>query len=128
MVGRTDDKYNDKTDYTYIIGSDRLSSDLHKINEMMNQQYTQIVLDYKYNDEADPNQFYYRSDHYNFAKNGVPAIFFFTGTHKDYHRTTDTADKILFDKMVPIGKLIFQTTYEIANRKDRLVVDGVIKD
>jgi Zn-dependent M28 family amino/carboxypeptidase len=128
MVGRTDDKYNDKTDYTYVIGSDRLSSDLHKINESMNQQYTQIVLDYKYNDEADPNQFYYRSDHYNFARNGVPAIFFFTGTHKDYHRTTDTVDKILFDKMVPIGKLIFQTTYEIANRKDRLVVDGVIKD
>jgi hypothetical protein len=127
MIGRTDENYNDFKDYTYVIGSDRLSTDLHKINEEMNQTYTQLLLDYKYNDEKDPNQFYYRSDHYNFASRGVPAIFFFTGVHKDYHRTTDTADKIQFDKMANIGKLIFHTVYELANRSERIKVDKEIK-
>ncbi len=127
MIGRTDENYNDFKDYTYVIGSDRLSTDLHKINEEMNQTYAQLLLDYKYNDEKDPNQFYYRSDHYNFASRGVPAIFFFTGVHKDYHRTTDTADKIQFDKMANIGKLIFHTVYELANRSERIKVDKEIK-
>lgn len=127
MIGRTDDEYKDFTDYTYVIGSDRLSTELHAINESVNQEYVQLVLDYKYNDEKDPNQFYYRSDHYNFAKKGIPAIFYFTGTHKDYHRTTDTADKIQFDKMAKIGRLIFHTIYEVANRPDKLKVDGIVK-
>lgn len=127
MIGRTDDDYKNFTDYTYVIGSDRLSSELHQINEAVNQEYVQLVLDYKYNDEKDPNQFYYRSDHYNFAKEGIPAIFYFTGTHKDYHRTTDTADKILFNKMAKIGRLIFHTIYEVANRPERLKVDGIVK-
>lgn len=124
MIGRTDDKYGEFTNYTYVIGSDRLSSDLHKINEEANQKYTGLVLDYKYNDENDTNQFYYRSDHYNFASKGVPVIFYFTGVHKDYHRPTDTPDKILFDKMAKVGKLIFHTTYELANRDERIKVDG----
>lgn len=76
MIGRTDENYNDIKAYTYVIGSDRLSTDLHKVNEEMNQKYTHLLLDYKYNDENDPNQFYYRSDHYNFASKGIPAIFF----------------------------------------------------
>lgn len=127
MVGRTDDNYGSFTNYTYVIGSDRLSSDLHAINEEANQKYTGLVLDYKYNDESDPNQFYYRSDHYNFASKGVPAIFFFTGTHKDYHRPTDTVDKIMFDKMARLGKHVFHTIFELANRQDRIRVDGAIK-
>lgn len=127
MIGRTDENYNDIKAYTYVIGSDRLSTDLHKVNEEMNQKYTHLLLDYKYNDENDPNQFYYRSDHYNFASKGIPAIFFFTGVHKDYHRPTDTPDKILFDKMASVGKLIFHTIYELANRKDRIIVDKEIK-
>lgn len=127
MIGRTDDTYGNFTNYTYVIGSDRLSSDLHLINEEANQKYTGLVLDYKYNDENDPNQFYYRSDHFNFASKGVPAIFFFTGTHKDYHRPTDTVDKIMFDKMARLGRHIFHTIYELANRQDRINVDGAVK-
>ena len=86
MVGRIDNIYKDEPNYIYVIGSDRLSTDLHKINEDMNQKYTQVTLDYTYNSETDPNRYYYRSDHYNFARNGIPAIFFFNGVHDDYHQ------------------------------------------
>ena len=127
MVGRIDDKYKDDPDYIYIIGSDRLSTDLHKISEEANQKYTQIKLDYKYNDEKDPNMFYYRSDHYNFAKKGIPVIFYFNGTHADYHRTTDDVDKINFEKMAKVGKLIFHTLWDLSNRTERIAVDGVVK-
>lgn len=123
MVGRVDDDHKDNPDYIYVIGADRLSSDLHKINEEANAIYTHLTLDYKYNDEKDPNRYYYRSDHYNFAKNGIPAIFFFNGTHADYHRTSDTPDKINFDKMAKIGHLVFYTSWELANRDARIVVD-----
>jgi hypothetical protein len=124
MVGRIDDKYKDNPDYIYVIGSDRLSKELHKINEEVNQKYAQLTLDYTYNDEKDPNKYYYRSDHYNFASKGIPSIFYFNGTHDDYHRTTDDADKIQFDKMANVGKLIFHTVWELANRPDRITVDA----
>lgn len=127
MIGRLDDKYKDNSDYIYVIGSDRLSTDLHKINEEMNKKYTQITLDYTYNAEDEPNRYYYRSDHYNFAKKGIPSIFFFSGVHADYHRTSDDVDKINFDKMAKIGKLIFHNIWTIANRAERLKVDGEIK-
>lgn len=127
MVGRTDKKYANNSDYIYVIGSDRLSTDLHKINEEMNQKYAQLTLDYKYNDEKDRNRYYYRSDHYNFAKNGIPAIFFFNGVHDDYHRTSDTIEKIQFDVMEKRGRLFFHTAWELANRENRIVVDGIVK-
>jgi hypothetical protein len=127
MVGRQDEKYKDNPDYIYVIGSDRLSSDLHKINEELNQKYTQLTLDYTYNDEKDPNQYYFRSDHYNFAKNGIPSIFFFSGVHEDYHKKTDDVEKINFEKMAKIGKLIYHNIWNIANRPERLKVDGEIK-
>jgi hypothetical protein len=127
MVGRIDDKYKNNPDYIYVIGSDRLSSDLHKINEEVNQKYTQLTLDYTYNDENDPNKYYYRSDHYNFAAKGVPAIFYFNGTHPDYHMTSDDIEKINFDKMANVGKLIFHTLWDLANRPERIKVDGNIK-
>jgi hypothetical protein len=127
MVGRVDEKYKDNPNYIYVIGSDRLSTDLHKINEELNQKYTQLTLDYTYNSESDPNQYYFRSDHYNFAKNGVPSIFFFSGVHEDYHKTTDDVEKINFDKIVPIAKLIYHNIWEISTRPDRLKVDGEIK-
>lgn len=127
MVGRIDKKYEGNPDYIYVIGSDRLSSDLHRINEEMNQKYCHLTLDYTYNAEDDPNQYYYRSDHYSFAKHGIPAIFFFNGVHEDYHRATDEVDKINFDKMVNIGKLIFHTAWELANRPERIKVDGEVK-
>jgi len=128
MVGRVDEKYKDNPNYIYVIGSDRLSTDLHKINEKMNQKYSQITLDYQYNSEQDPNRYYYRSDHYNFARKGIPAIFFFNGTHQDYHRITDTVEKINFEKMEKVGRHFFHTAWELANREDRIVVDGVVEE
>lgn len=122
MVGRVDKRYSHDPNYIYVIGSDRLSQDLHEINEEMNQQYTQIILDYKYNDENDPNRYYYRSDHYNFASRGIPAIFFFNGTHDDYHQPSDTIEKINFDKMSKVGQHIFHVTWELANRAERIEV------
>jgi Zn-dependent M28 family amino/carboxypeptidase len=125
MIGRVDKKYEkaNNPNYIYVIGSDRLSTDLHKINEEANKKYTQLTLDYTYNDENDPNRYYYRSDHYNFAKNGIPSIFFFNGTHADYHKSTDTIEKINFAKMQKIVTLIFHTTWELANRDERIKVD-----
>ncbi|MEZ4956069.1 MAG: M28 family peptidase [Saprospiraceae bacterium] len=122
MIGRIDKKHSD-SNYIYVIGSNRLSTDLHDINEAANKTFTNLELDYTYNAKDDPNRFYYRSDHYNFAKKGIPSIFFFSGTHADYHRTTDTVDKILFDKMEHIAKLVFYTTWELANRDERIRVN-----
>lgn len=119
MIGRRDAAHADNPYYVYIIGSDKLSSDLHDINEGINQSLTNLELDYTYNDEADPNRFYYRSDHYNFAKNNIPVIFYFTGVHEDYHKPTDTIDKIEFSKMLTIGQLIFGTAWELLNRDER---------
>ena len=123
MVGRVDEKHQDNPEYIYVIGSDRLSTELHQINEQANATYTKLELDYTYNAEDDPNRYYYRSDHYNFAERGIPAIFYFNGTHADYHRTSDTVDKIQFDKMAKIGQLVFYTAWELANREERIRVD-----
>lgn len=122
MIGRVDTLHPDPN-YTYVIGSDRMSTELHSINESVNKLYTHLNLDYTYNSDDDPNRFYYRSDHYNFAKNGIPAIFYFSGVHEDYHRPTDTPDKILFDRAVTIARLAFHTSWELANRKERIKVD-----
>lgn len=123
MVGRVDEAHADDPYYIYVIGSDRLSTELHNINETANQRYTQLELDYTYNAEDDPNRYYYRSDHYNFAREGIPAIFYFNGTHPDYHRDTDTIEKINFDKMERIGRLVFHTVWDLANRPERIKVD-----
>lgn len=123
MVGRVDEKHKDNPNYIYVIGSNRLSTELHEINENANKEFTQLELDYTYNAKDDPNRYYYRSDHYNFAEKGIPAIFYFNGTHEDYHRITDTVDKINFEKMEKIARLVFHTTWELANRKDRIKVD-----
>lgn len=127
MIGRRDKFHEDDPYYVYIIGSDKLSSDLHKINEEVNAKTTQLYLDYKYNDEADPNRFYYRSDHYNFAKNNIPVIFYFTGVHEDYHRPTDTIEKIEFEKMTTIAELVFGTACELLNNEKRPFVDQLKK-
>ncbi len=123
MVGRVDAKHKDNPNYIYVIGADRLSTELHQINEDANAAYTQLELDYTYNAESDPNRYYYRSDHYNFAERGIPAIFYFSGTHEDYHRPSDTIEKINFQKMTNVARLIFYTTWELANRDKRIVVD-----
>ena len=77
---------------------------------------------------AMPNRYYYRSDHYNFAEKGIPAIFYFNGTHADYHPTTDTVEKINFEKMETIAQLVFHTAWEIANRDKRIEVDVIDKE
>lgn len=122
MIGRVDEDHMGNPDYVYVIGADRLSTDLDKIVKNANK-YTKLDLDYKYNADDDPNRFYYRSDHYNFAKNNIPSVFFFNGTHEDYHRPSDTIEKINFEKMSKIAKLTFYTAWEIANRAERLKVD-----
>jgi hypothetical protein len=128
MVGRVDEKHAGNPNYIYVIGSNRLSTDLHKINEAANKNFTNLELDYKYNDPKDPNRYYYRSDHYNFAEKGIPAIFYFSGTHVDYHKPSDTVEKINFDKMEKIAKLVFHTTWELANRDERIKVDVIGKN
>lgn len=121
MVGRWGEEYADKKqDYIYVIGSDRLSQDLHDVNEEINQKYSHLLLDYKYNDEKDPNRFYFRSDHYNFAKHGIPSIFFFNGVHEDYHRLTDTPDKIDIETMKERARHIFHLVWNLSNRKERI--------
>ena len=125
MVGRRDTigSHKENGKYVYVIGSDRLSSELHSINEEMNTKYVGLNLDYTFNARNDPNQFYFRSDHYNFAKKGIPSIFFFNGVHEDYHGPNDTADKIEYDLLTMRVKLAFTLAWELANRENKIVVD-----
>ncbi len=123
MIGRRDDAHKDTNNYIYLIGSDRLSTDLHNIGEAVNKKYLNLDLDYKYNDLNDANRFYYRSDHYNFAKNGIPSVFLFNGVHADYHKPGDKVEKIEFDALAKRAQLAFLIAWEVANRKDRIVVD-----
>lgn len=126
MIGRTGRDYQkdkDSINYVYIIGDDKLSSDLTPITEDVNGKYAKLKLDRKYNDPNDPNRFYYRSDHYNFAEKGVPVIFYFNGTHEDYHRPTDTPDKINYKLMAKRAQLVFYTAWEMANRDEMLKRD-----
>jgi hypothetical protein len=127
MIGRIDPKREGDRNYLYLIGSDKLSTDLHNLSEEVNKKYTNIEFDYTYNDENDPNRFYYRSDHYNFAKNNIPIIFYFNGTHEDYHRPGDTPDKINYDLLENRTRLVFYTAWEVANRENKVVVDKVSK-
>lgn len=120
MIGRVDEQHEGNGNYVYVIGADRLSQDLHDVGEKVNETYSGLELDYTYNAEDDPNKFYYRSDHYNFAKKNVPAVFYFSGVHEDYHQPGDTVDKIMFPKLTKITKYIFHTAWEIANREERL--------
>jgi hypothetical protein len=122
MIGRKDEKHTDGN-YVYLIGSDKLSTELHSISEKNNKMHTKLALDYTYNDPNDPNRFYYRSDHYNFAKHNIPVIFYFSGVHADYHKPGDDVEKIMFDKMATIAKLVFYTAWEVANRDEKLKVD-----
>ncbi|PCH90913.1 MAG: hypothetical protein COB85_09820 [Bacteroidetes bacterium] len=120
MIGRIDTIHKGNPNYVYLIGADRLSQELHDVSERANTEYINLELDYRFNDEDDPNRFYYRSDHYNFAKKNVPVIFYFNGVHEDYHQPTDTVDKIDFDKMEKITRLIYFTAWELANMENRI--------
>ena len=126
MIGRSDSsrKQGDSTNYIYVVGDDKISSDLKLISEAANKKYTKVELDYKFNDPNDKNRIYFRSDHYNFAEKGVPIIFYYDGMLKaDYHRPTDTPDKINYPMMVKRTQLIFYTAWEMANRNEMLKRD-----
>jgi Zn-dependent M28 family amino/carboxypeptidase len=126
MIGRMDTTHEKEkeTVYTYLIGSDKISTELDSIIQLANRESNNIECDYHYNNEHDPEQFYRRSDHYNFAKNGVPIAFFFTGVHADYHKPTDTVDKIIFDRIVKIGQLVYYAGWKTANVGRMLVKNG----
>jgi Zn-dependent M28 family amino/carboxypeptidase len=126
MIGRTDTERMkpDTLNYVYVVGDDKLSSDLKPISEAANSKYTKMVLDYKYNDPNDKDRIYYRSDHYNFARKGVPIIFYYDGMLKaDYHKPTDTPDKINYILMAKRAQLVFYTAWEMANRESLLKRD-----
>ena len=123
MIGRIAPDKVDTPNYIYLIGSDRLSQELHDVSAQIAKKYSDLEIDYTYNDLNDPNRFYYRSDHYNFAKNNIPVIFYFNGVHEDYHKISDTPDKIAYELMEKRTKLIFHTAWEIANRKQRITAD-----
>jgi len=123
MIGRSDPQHKDSPAYVYVIGSDRLSTELHALSEDVNKKYTNLIFDYTYNDEKHPERLYYRSDHWNFAKKDIPIIFYFDGIHEDYHQPTDEVDKIEFDLMTLRAQCIFYTAWEIANREGRIAAD-----
>ena len=116
MIGRYDEAHADSSAYIYVIGAGRISPDLDSVTNAMNNAYSKYELDYTFDAEDDPNRFYYRSDHYNFAKNGVPSVFFFSGVHEDYHRPSDTPDKLDYEKMAVVGRHAFLIAWNLANR------------
>jgi hypothetical protein len=124
MVGRVDPAHEDNQAYVYLVGADRLSSELHDISEKTNKTYTNLTLDYTYNDETHPDRIYYRSDHWNFAKNNVPIIFYFNGVHADYHKSTDTIEKIDFNILKTRAQLVFHTAWVLANKNQRIVLNN----
>lgn len=128
MIGRKDANFErDHPPYIYVIGSDKLSSELHTLSEEVNEMYSGLLLDYKFNDPNDPQRLYYRSDHYNFAKYDIPVIFYFKGLHEDYHKPSDTMQKLRYQDMLDTGRFIFHTAWELANRPQRVKVDEVIR-
>jgi hypothetical protein len=124
MIGRNRDNKSDQENTVYVIGADRISTDLHNlIVEANAAQARPLTLDYEFNDSADPNRFYVRSDHFSYASKGIPIAFFFTGEHPDYHANTDSVDKIVFPKLVRIAQLIYETGFRIADSTDGLARD-----
>mgnify|MGYP003956152603 CR=1 FL=1 len=135
MIGRVDSAHFNNKNYIYLIGSNILSDDLHKLSEKVNKKYSKINLDYRFNDpdfpvyefgRFRPNRYYYRSDHYNFAEKNIPVIFYFNGTHIDYHQPTDTVEKIELDLITSRTKLIFHTAWKIVNRNKKVMLNNDI--
>jgi hypothetical protein len=116
MVGRNAGNLASESNTVYPVGSDRISSELHNI--MVDANYSlpkPMVFNYQLNDPTDPERVYYRSDHYSYAAKGIPVIFFTTFLHPDYHRVTDSVEKINFEKMANIGQLIYETGRRVAD-------------
>jgi Zn-dependent M28 family amino/carboxypeptidase len=115
MIGRVDLRHRENPNYVYLIGADRLSTELHFIAQEANESFTNLELDYTFNDPKDPNSYFFRSDHYHFATEDIPVIFFFNGEHEDYTKPTDTADKINYGLLKKRSDLIFATTWYLVN-------------
>jgi Zn-dependent M28 family amino/carboxypeptidase len=116
MIGRNRNDDPAQADVVYLVGSDRLSTELHEVNRAANASLARpLRLDYEMNDPSDLEQLYYRSDHYSYAARGVPVIFFTTGLHPDYHTNTDDVSKIEFDKLSRITRLVYETGARLAN-------------
>ena len=111
MIGRKDSDKEKSQLSVYVIGSDKISYQFHKKQEEIAKLNSNLRLDYKYNDFNDKEKLYYRSDHYNFAKNGIPSIFYFGGFHSDYHQPTDDIEKLNFTKIKAISELVFFTAW-----------------
>jgi Zn-dependent M28 family amino/carboxypeptidase len=116
MIGRNRDDKKSEANTVYLVGSDRISSELHQVSRDANQSLQPpLKLDYEMNDPSDPEQVYYRSDHYSYASKGIPIIFFTTGLHPDYHANTDDVSKIEFPKLARITQLVYETALRVAN-------------
>jgi Zn-dependent M28 family amino/carboxypeptidase len=114
-------------DEIYVVGSTKMSTDLQKTSEKTNADFLKIKFNYKYDDPADRENIFYRSDHYNYARKGVPIIFYFDGVHEDYHRPGDEVSKIDFDKMSRVARTVYATGWNLANARNRPVVDKPLK-
>lgn len=126
MIGRNRDDKPSEANTVYLVGSDRISSELHEINREANRALpSPLTLDYEMNDPADLEQLYFRSDHYSYAAKGIPVIFFTTGLHPDYHANTDEVSKIEFDKLTRITQLVFETGLRVANLDHAPVRDNL---
>lgn len=123
MIGHLDELHPTDPNFVSIVGSDWQSSDLHEIHEQANKKFVGLELDYTFNSINHPERFFYRSDQYNFAKYGIPAIFYTSGDHHDYHKPTDTIKNLKYDRIQKVAQLVFYTAWEIANREERIVVD-----
>jgi hypothetical protein len=124
MIGRNRDDDPSQANTVYVIGADRISTDLHNLVVATNRADSHpLHLDYEYNDPDDPNSFYTRSDHYSYASKGIPIAFFFTGTHADYHCVTDEVGRIIFPKLARVAELIYRIGYSIADSDGTLVRD-----
>jgi len=128
MVGRLDNEHEmrGETDYVYVIGSDKISKEYDQLLQKANRESVNLKLDYTFNRKNDPNRYYYRSDHYSFAKHGIPSLFLFTGLHEDYHQPTDTIEKIDFQKLTQISRLTFSLIWHVANLEHRLKKDAQV--
>jgi len=126
MIGRSDPEHMElgETDYVYLIGGEIISSELDSLVVSANSKTVQMSLDRRYNDLTDRNQFYRRSDHWNMGRLGVPFVFFFTGVHEDYHRPSDSVDKIQFEKYSRVAKLIYASSIRVLNYDGRPIVDN----
>jgi hypothetical protein len=107
----------------YVIGSKMMSTELGALSERVNNGFLKLSFNYKYDDPNDPNRFFFRSDHFNYAQKGIPIIFYFDGEHEDYHRPSDHIDKIDFPKMEKVTRTIYATAWELGNAAARPKVD-----